>query len=123
MSATDRAPSPSPKTSSSPPRRPRLPRANHFCRASTARGTTHMSFLHRVIKNRKIVYLLTTIAVIIGVHSLLNMPRREDPKITIRLGLVLAGYPGATAEQVEEQVARKIEPLLFHYAEVKKRKT
>jgi len=51
------------------------------------------------------------------------MPRREDPKITIRTGLVLAFYPGANSAQVEDQVTRKIEQYLFGYAEVRKDKT
>ena len=56
-------------------------------------------------------------------RALLTMPRREDPKITIRTGLVLARYPGATASQVEEQVTRKIEERLFRHEEVRKLKT
>ncbi len=58
-----------------------------------------------------------------GIYSLVKMPRREDPKITIRTGLVSAQYPGATAEQVEKQVTTKIEERLFRYAEVRKDRT
>jgi len=63
------------------------------------------------------------LAVAVGIYSLLSMPRREDPKITIRTGLVLAFYPGANSAQVEDQVTRKIEQYLFGYAEVRKEKT
>ena len=65
----------------------------------------------------------TAFAVLLGVRALLTMPRREDPKITIRTGLVLARYPGATAAQVEDQVTRKIEEQLFRHEEVRKLKT
>jgi multidrug efflux pump subunit AcrB len=51
------------------------------------------------------------------------MPRREDPKIAVRRGLVLAAYPGATAEQVEQQVTKRIEERLFAFGEVRKSKT
>ena len=51
------------------------------------------------------------------------MPRREDPKITIRTGLVIAEYPGATAEEVESQVTHKIEERLFRFEEVRREKT
>jgi len=67
--------------------------------------------------------VLSAFAVLLGLRALLTMPRREDPKITIRTGLVLAQYPGATARQVEEQVTHKIEERLFRHAEVRKRKT
>ena len=71
------------------------------------------SIIRAAIRNRQVVYVLTAAAVIVGLHALVAMPRREDPKITIRQGLVLAMYPGATAEQVEAQVTRKVEPLLW----------
>ena len=58
-----------------------------------------------------------------GVYSLFTMPRREDPKITIRTGIVSAVYPGATAEEVEAQVTSKIEERLFRFKEVRRDKT
>ena len=75
------------------------------------------------LRNRSVVLVLTGFAVLLGVLSLLTMPRREDPKITIRTGLVLARYPGASAQQVEDQVTRKIEERLFRHQEVRKLKT
>lgn len=71
----------------------------------------------------QVTLILTLAAVVLGLHSLATMPRREDPKITIRTGLVIAAYPGATAEQVEEQVTGKIEERLFRFEEVRKDKT
>ncbi len=71
----------------------------------------------------QVTLILTLAAVVLGLHALATMPRREDPKITIRTGLVIAAYPGATAEQVEEQVTEKIEDRLFRFEEVRKDKT
>jgi multidrug efflux pump subunit AcrB len=59
----------------------------------------------------------------VGIDSLLNMPRREDPKITVRQGLVVAYFPGANSVQVEDQVTKKLEQYLFQYEEVDKSKT
>ena len=67
--------------------------------------------------------MVSTLAVLLGLVSLVAMPRREDAKITISTGLVVARYPGATPLQVEEQVARRIEDRLFRHAEVRKSKT
>jgi multidrug efflux pump subunit AcrB/outer membrane protein TolC len=58
-----------------------------------------------------------------GVYALLRMPRREDPKITIHTGIIAAAYPGATAEDVESQLTRKIEERLFRMAGVRRDKT
>jgi multidrug efflux pump subunit AcrB/outer membrane protein TolC len=82
-----------------------------------------MNPIRAALQNRPVVFVLSAFAVLLGVRALFTMPRREDPKITIRTGLVLAQYPGATAPQVEDQVTRKIEERLFRHAEVRKRKT
>jgi multidrug efflux pump len=82
-----------------------------------------MNPIRSALRNRSVVLVLTAFAVLLGVRALVTMPRREDPKMTIRTGLVLARYPGATAEQVEEQVTRKIEQRLFTHEEVRKLKT
>mgnify|MGYP003388494621 CR=1 FL=1 len=71
----------------------------------------------------QVTLLLTGAVFFAGIYSLLTMPRREDPKITIRVGLVVALYPGATAEQVEKQLTQKIEERLFRFEEVRKGKT
>src|SRR5215211_9413121 len=82
-----------------------------------------MNPIRSALRNRSVVLVLTGFAVLLGVGALVTMPRREDPKITIRTGLVLARYPGASAQQVEEQVTRKIESRLFRHDEVRKLKT
>src|SRR3954471_21595751 len=82
-----------------------------------------MNPVRSALQNRAVVLVLTAFAVLLGVRALLTMPRREDPKITIRTGLVLARYPGATPLQVEQQVTRRIEDRLFRHAEVRKAKT
>lgn len=82
-----------------------------------------MNFIESALKHRKITFLLTLILVIIGVNSLVHMPRREDPKLTIRQGLVIMVYPGAKVTQMEEQVTKKVEALLFRYDEIKKEST
>jgi multidrug efflux pump subunit AcrB/outer membrane protein TolC len=51
------------------------------------------------------------------------MPRMEDPNITIRTGIVIALYPGATSEQVEKQVARTLDEHILKFPEVRKEKT
>ena len=71
----------------------------------------------------QVTLVLTAILFIVGVEAFLTMPRREDPKITIRTGLVIAEYPGATAEEVESQVTHKIEERLFRFEEVRREKT
>ncbi len=60
---------------------------------------------------------------IIGVVALMKMPRNEFPQFTIRQGVVVGVYPGATSAEVEEQLTRVVENYIFGYKEIKKAKT
>lgn len=71
----------------------------------------------------QVTLVLTAILFSVGLYTLLTMPRREDPKITIRTGLVSAVFPGATAQEVENQVTRKIEERIFRFGEIRREKT
>ena len=66
---------------------------------------------------------LTLGLLLAGTQAILHMPRMEDPSVTIRTGIVAALYPGATSDQVESQLAKKVEDHLFKFAEVRKEKT
>jgi len=70
-----------------------------------------------------ITAILVIMAVAMGIHALMGMPRTEDPTITIRTGIVAAMYPGATTEQVEKQVTKTLEAHIFKFQEVRKEKT
>ena len=82
-----------------------------------------MNMIEAAMKYRQVTIILTAIMILVGVVSLLTMPRSEDPQITVRQGLVVAFYPGADELQVERQVTDKIEQYLFSFEEVKKEKT
>ena len=58
-----------------------------------------------------------------GIWSLPNLNKDEFPQFTIRQGVVVALYPGATAEEVEAEVTNKLERYLFTFQEIEKRNT
>ena len=70
-----------------------------------------------------VTLVLTAMLVALGIHALMKMPRTEDPTVTIRTGLVIAQYPGATSEQVEKQVTKTLEKHIFKFPEVRKELT
>ena len=47
--------------------------------------------------------------ILAGVSALLKLPREEEPQIVVPTMDVLVEYPGATAHEVEERVARPLE--------------
>ncbi len=70
------------------------------------------------------ILALTLIAVVgIGIYALPNLNKNEFPDISIRQGVVAVVYPGATAEEVEEQVTGKVEQYLYTFNEIDKKKT
>lgn len=79
--------------------------------------------IESVMRNHNIVIIVTVTLMIIGVIALLIMPRDEFPKFTIRQGVVVGVYPGATSAEVEAQLTKTVENYIFGFQEVKKAKT
>ena len=72
---------------------------------------------------RQIIILLVSCMVALGIYGLMNINKNEFPDFTIRQGIVVAVYPGVTAQEMEEQVTKPLEKYIFTYKEVKKEKT
>lgn len=75
------------------------------------------------MRNSRIIYSIVAVLVAFGIYALGVMNKDEFPEVTIRQGLIVAVFPGATAQEVEEQVAKPIEQYLFTFKEIDKRKT
>ena len=75
------------------------------------------------MRNFRITFLLIGALFLFGIFGLARIPKQEFPEYTIRQGVVVALYPGATSEEVEERLARPLEQFLMTYKEVKRSKT
>ena len=75
------------------------------------------------MKYRKEIILLASVLIAFGIYALKVMNKNEFPDFTIREGVVGAIYPGATVEQIEEEVLKPLEDYIFSYKEVDKAKT
>lgn len=82
-----------------------------------------MNWLKWPLEHYSITLLIIIIFFALGIYGMYVMPKDEFPAFTIRQGVVIAVYPGATTEEVEEQVARPLERYLFTYGEVNLQKT
>ena len=82
-----------------------------------------MDWLRWTLEHYSISLLIVGILFVLGIFGMWDMPKDEFPQATIRQGVVVAVYPGATSEEVEQQVARPLERYLFTYKEVKRNKT
>lgn len=75
------------------------------------------------MRNFRITFLIVGSLFVFGIYALARIPKQEFPEYTIRQGVVVGVYPGATAEEVEEQLAKPLEQFLMTYKEVKRAKT
>ncbi|MGM9809973.1 MAG: efflux RND transporter permease subunit [Paludibacteraceae bacterium] len=69
-----------------------------------------------------VIFLLVCLTAY-GVWSLPRMNKDEFPAFTIRQGVVGAVYPGATAQEIEEEVTTPLEQFLFTFPEIDKQQT
>lgn len=68
-----------------------------------------MSLAAYAIQKSTVTLVLTICFLVGGVISFLNMPRLEDPAFTIKEALVVTNYPGATPQEVANEVTDVIE--------------
>ena len=70
------------------------------------------------IQHKKVVYLLVAALCVLGIWGVSRINKDEFPTFEIKQGLVVGVYPGATAQQVEDQLAKPLEKTLFTFKEV-----
>ena len=100
---------------------PHPPRSASPLRSSKNLGG--LSWLRWPLEHYSIMLLIIAILFMLGIYGMHIMPKDEFPHATIRQGVVVAVYPGATSEEIEQQVARPLERYLFTFGEVKRSKT
>ena len=64
------------------------------------------------LEHKPLIYFFMGLLMLAGCLSYWKLGRMEDPDYTIRQMVVTTSWPGATAEQVEDQVTEKLEKSL-----------
>lgn len=88
-----------------------------------AKKKNKQNIVEWAMRYHTIVIMVTCMLIAFGVYGLTKINKNEFPTFTIRQGVVVAAYPGASAMEVEEQVTKPLEEYIFTYKEVKKTKT
>lgn len=70
------------------------------------------------VRERQVALFFLVVAMLAGGLAFLGLGRAEDPAFTVRVGVVSAAWPGATAEEMTRQVADPIERSLGEIADV-----
>src|SRR5918992_2975444 len=72
----------------------------------------HFNLSAWAITHRPLVLFMILLLGAAGAYSYLNLGRAEDPSFTIKTMVVNVAWPGATATDMQAQVADKIEKKL-----------
>jgi multidrug efflux pump len=78
-----------------------------------------MSLTRFAIRYRPVTYVLLASILGLGVLAIFTLSRREDPDLQGRFVQIIALYPGATAQQVEELVTDRLERTLLELDDIK----
>lgn len=82
-------------------------------------GVRVKGLVNFVLKNKLAVWLLTIIVVVSGIYSGTRMKTETLPDISIPFLMVMDVYPGATPEQVMEEVSMPLEQAIENLENVK----
>jgi len=72
------------------------------------------------MEHPSIIFFVVGLMVLFGVIALVVMPKQEFPEYTIRQGVIVGIFPGATSEEVEEELAGPLEEFLFSFPEIRR---
>ena len=72
------------------------------------------------MRHKSITILLVAVMMLAGIISLVYIPKDEFPAFNLPIGLVVGVYPGATEEEVEQQLAKPLEDFLWTFKEIDK---
>jgi len=64
------------------------------------------------VNNRQIAWVALFATLAWGVFGYMNMPKRKDPDIPVRIALAITPWPGISADKVEQLVTRKVEQAI-----------
>ncbi|MCB0658020.1 MAG: efflux RND transporter permease subunit [Saprospiraceae bacterium] len=79
-----------------------------------------MNFNKFFVQNYQFTLILFVAVLLLGINSLFNMPRSEDPPFNAPMFSIISIYPGTSPADMEELVADPIEEELYKLEDIKK---
>ena len=71
--------------------------------------------------NKKLVYFLVAVLLVGGILSAYDMSKLEDPEVKVKMAMVVATRPGASAHEMEMEVTEPLEKNIRTIGEVDSR--
>src|SRR5262249_61302794 len=72
------------------------------------------------VRNNRVVFLAMLLVLIGGVVAYRQIGRLEDPEFTIKEALIITPYPGASADDVAQEVTNPIENACQQLGQLKR---
>src|SRR5512137_116922 len=82
-----------------------------------------MKISEYAVKNYQFTLVILVMAIVVGLTTLINMPRSEDPEIKIPSFTVIVVYPGTSPQDMEELVVDPIEKRISELEDINRIKT
>jgi multidrug efflux pump subunit AcrB len=79
-----------------------------------------MKIANYAVKNYQFTLTMFLMVVVVGVVTILTMPRAEDPDMNAPQFPIIAVYPGTSPEDMEELVVKPVEKRLYELENVRK---
>jgi len=74
--------------------------------------TSRFNLSALAVRERSVTLFLICLISLAGVISFFKLGRAEDPAFTVKVMTIVTAWPGATAQEMQDQVAEKIEKRL-----------
>lgn len=72
------------------------------------------------IRKSVITWTLTIVMLFLGYQAYQNLPRLEDPEFVIKDAVIVTPYPGASPQEVQEDVTERIEKAIQEMGQLKR---
>ncbi len=82
-----------------------------------------MKLSEYAVKNYQFTLVIFIMAIVVGISTLLNMPRSEDPEIKAPQFPIIVVYPGTSPQDMEDLVVDPIEKRISELEDIKRIKT
>lgn len=82
-----------------------------------------MNISSYAIKNNQFTLIMVVMVVVVGISTMLSMPRAEDPEMRAPMFPVVVVYPGTSPKDMEELVVKPMETKIYGLDDIKRIKT
>ncbi|MFC0320458.1 MULTISPECIES: efflux RND transporter permease subunit [Olivibacter] len=82
-----------------------------------------MNLSSYAIKNSQFTLIMVIMVVVVGISTMLSMPRAEDPEMQTPMFPVVVVYPGTSPKDMEELVVKPMETKIYGLDDIKRIKT